>query len=99
MTQQTASIARLITETYTDWRSVVKVDNVVQASTTYSIDFVNGTITFNSALTGSEVVKCSYSHINGVTDASEFIINPPSGKKYVLEHVETQFSKNKLLFH
>jgi len=74
------------------WGTIVKIDDVVQTSG-FTIDFALGKITFTSDQTGN-TIKASYSHINGVTDASEFIICPMPNKNLIVEHLEVNFSKS-----
>jgi hypothetical protein len=78
---------------HADWRTVVKVNDVVQSTSTYTQNFAAGTITFNSSKAG-DTVKATYWHINGVTNHSEWLLTPPAGKRYAIEHVEMQFSQN-----
>lgn len=73
-----------------DWTIIVKVDDVV-VTTGFTVNYASGTVTFTSAQVG--VVKATYWHNNGVDKPSEFLIVPPPGKKYTIEHVEMQFSK------
>lgn len=77
-----------------DYKVIVKVNGVAQAASTYTVNYTDGKITFSSARTLLDVVTASYSHINGVTNPSEWLLVPPAGKKYVIEHVELQFSRN-----
>jgi hypothetical protein len=77
--------------THSAYAVVVRVNSVVQTSG-YSVDFEAGTITFNSSQTGN-TVDCSYSHNDGITNRSEWLLTPPAGKSYILDHVEIQFSK------
>lgn len=77
---------------HTDWDVVVKVNDIVEASANYVINYVTGAITFASSQAGN-TVKATYWHNNGVERPSEFLITPPPGKKYTIEHVEMQFSK------
>jgi len=55
----------------------------------YSVDYVNGTITFNSALGGSDLVRASFSK---APETMTFSIIPSSGKRIRLIHVECQMS-------
>lgn len=76
-----------------DCRIVIKIDDVEQSSG-YSISLPDnpntkgGSVMFDSALTGSEVIKVTYSKESG----SAFILAASSGKKIMLDYVETQFS-------
>ena len=75
---------------HADWRTVVKVDDVVQ-TTGYTQNFATGAITFGASKAGS-TIKCTYWHNNGVSNPSEWLLAPPSGKKMLVQHVELQFS-------
>jgi len=77
---------------HSDWAVVVKVDDVEVAASTYTVDFALGKVTFGSAPGG--VVTATFSHNDEVTNMSDFIVCPPPGKRYLIEHVEVQFSKN-----
>lgn len=77
-----------------DWTVVVKVNDIV-VTTGFTINYAAGTITFASAQAG--IVKATYWHNNGVSMPSEFLIVPPPGKKYTIEHVELQFSKTTIM--
>lgn len=75
-----------------DCTIVVKVNDVVQSSG-YSITFpaVNtkgASVVFDSALSGGDVVKVTYSKEAG----SAFEVVAASGKQILLDYVETQFS-------
>jgi hypothetical protein len=76
---------------HADWAVSVKVDSVVQSASTYSINFASGTITFNSSQSG-KTVQATYWHTDGVTNPSEWLLVPPTGKKFIVEHVELQIS-------
>lgn len=82
---------------------IVKVNDVVQTEQDphdahinggtngdYVVDYSAGTVTFHSALTGSDEVKISY---YGVTD-SVFTVEPNPGKQLSIEHVDVQFSSD-----
>jgi disulfide oxidoreductase YuzD len=77
-------------------RPIIKVNetvvsfNPVSIANTYSIDYTNNEITFNPALTVSDVVTATYYSVND----SVCIIEPLAGKKLRIEKVECQFSKN-----
>jgi hypothetical protein len=79
---------------HADWRTIVKVDDVVQ-TTGYTQNFAAGSITFGASKAGT-VVKCTYWH-NSVANPSEWLLAPPSGKKLVIQHVELQFSVGTVL--
>lgn len=78
------------------YRVVVKVDDVEKteqdphagSSGDYTVDYAAGTVTFLSALTGTEVVTVTYHYANGST----FIVAPTAGKMLLVEKVEVQFS-------
>lgn len=78
-----------------DYSVKVYVDDVEQAenppgttSGNYSVNYDTGDVTFNSALTGSEVVTADYSYAGG----SKWTVEPTQGKKLALRAVEVQFS-------
>lgn len=75
-----------------EYRVIVKVNSVVQ-TTGYTVNFTSGSVTFSSSQTGNTVVA-TYYHNDGITDRSEFLLNPPATRVFRLEHVEMQFSKN-----
>lgn len=69
----------------------VEVDSVSKTEDIdYTVNYSNGTITFNSALQGTETVTMSYYYESG----SELKIQPPSGKKLRIVASEVNFSKN-----
>lgn len=82
---------------HADWDVIVKIDDVVTASTDvtngWSVNYATGDVTFNNSQSG-KTIKCSYSHNDGVTNASQWILNPPSGEMYTIEHVEVNVSKD-----
>jgi hypothetical protein len=74
---------------------VVTVDDVVKTedpmygdTADYSVDYVNGTVTFHTEQTGT--VKVSYSHVQD----SQYILKPAAGKMYELSDAEIQFSSD-----
>lgn len=71
----------------------VYVNGTPADSSTYAIDFDLGKVTFNSSQTGN-TITADYWHNDGVSNPSEFLINPPPGYLYLIEHVELQFSVN-----
>jgi hypothetical protein len=75
-----------------DYEYIIKVDDIVQTSG-FTVDYVTGIVTFDSSQSG-KTVKATYSHNDGVTFRSEFIVTPPAGKKYLIEHMECQFSQS-----
>jgi len=69
----------------------VKIDATAKTEDTdYAVDYEAGTITFSSALAGTETVTMSYYYQNG----SEFKIIPDSGKMTRIIASEVNFSKN-----
>ena len=76
---------------HADWAISVSVNGVVQATSAYTINFAAGTVTFISSQAGN-TITCTYWHNDGVTHPSEFILVPPTGKKFTVEHVELQVS-------
>lgn len=77
----------------TDWAVSVKVNGTSVSSSTYTVDYVNGKITFNSSQSGN-TVQVTYWTNDGVTKPSEWLLVPPAGKKYIVQHAEVQFSVN-----
>jgi hypothetical protein len=77
---------------HADWRVAVKVNDVVQATTAYTVDFPAGAITFGSSQSGN-TIKATYWHLNGISNSSEWLLTPTAGKKFVIQHVEMQFSQ------
>jgi len=80
--------------TYKDhpyFRPVIQIDAVIQTSG-YTINYTTGDVTFDASQTG-KVVKATFFHTDGIANRSNWILNPPAGKKYIIEHVELQFSK------
>ena len=75
---------------HADWAVVVKVNDVVQSSG-YTVNYIDGKITFGATTAGS-AVKVTYWHTDGVTNYGEWLLVPPAGKKYIVEHVEVQLS-------
>jgi hypothetical protein len=74
---------------------VVTVDDVAKTEdpmygdvVDFSVDYVNGTVTFHAEQTGT--VKVSYSHVQD----SQYILKPPAGKVYVLSDAEIQFASD-----
>jgi len=75
---------------FSKYEVTVKVDDVV-VTTGFTVDFTLGKVTFGSSQTG--VVKASFYHNDGVTNRSNYLIKPVTGMKFLVEHVELQFSK------
>ena len=74
-----------------DWKTIVKVNDVIQTGG-YVVNFIDGKVVFADSQSG-KTIKVTYWH-NNIANHSEFLIVPPPGKKYVVEHVEMQFSNN-----
>lgn len=79
---------------------IVKVDDITKTENSpnisdadFSVDYTTGTVTFNEALVGTEVVKVTY---NKVID-SVWRVVPLAGKKLRLTAVELQFSDDGIL--
>lgn len=77
---------------HSTWDVVVKVNDVILTSG-YIIDYSAGTITFDESQEGN-TIKVSYWHTDGVSKRSEWILKPPTGKTWLINHVELQFSKS-----
>ena len=67
----------------------IYVNDVLQSLSVYTINHPSGTITFNSALQPTDVVKADYYYAT----TSAYKVTPPSGKKWRLYRTEVQFSK------
>jgi len=76
---------------HSDFDVIVMKNGVVQSSG-FSVDHLLGKVTFDSPLDPGDTVTASFNHLNEVSRASEWILTPPAGYKYVVEHVEMQFS-------
>ena len=63
-------------------------DNGVEQTSGYTIDYIAGTVTFDSAPTGP--VTCDYYY----GDDATWTLEPDAGKYISLEHSELQFAKN-----
>lgn len=75
-------------------RPVVKVNGTEKVlATDYTVDFVNGKITFLASQSGN-TVTCSYYHTNNVDRRSEWLLHPPAEKAFLLDYIEVQFSQN-----
>lgn len=77
---------------YDKWEVVVKANDVVVTSG-YTVNYRNGTVTFDASQEG-KTIKATYWHNDGVTNPSEYLIVPPTNHRLLVEHVEMQFSKN-----
>jgi hypothetical protein len=84
------------------YRVVVKVNDVEQTEEDphvaspngdYVVDYVNGTITFHTALTAPDVVKVTYHHVQDST----YTLKPGSGKKLEIVKSEVQFSTDMVM--
>jgi hypothetical protein len=80
-----------------DYGVVVKVDTVAKTENSpgasggdFSVDYTNGDVIFNEALTGTEVVTITYSKVL----SSLHKIAPPNGYILRVAYVEVQLSKN-----
>jgi len=69
----------------------VTVDDNPVDPADYTINFPAGSVTFNSPQSGT--VRATFWHNDGVLNPSDFILNPPPGWCFRIEHVEIQFSK------
>lgn len=56
----------------------------------YSIDYLNGAVTFLSPLQSGDVVKVTYHYQNG----SEYVLKPEAGKSLKIKSAEVQFTKD-----
>jgi hypothetical protein len=63
-------------------------------SSEYSVDFENGSVSFNSPQVGS--ISADFWHNDGVSSSNlaDFIIKPQAGYSLRIQHVEIQVSKN-----
>lgn len=74
------------------FKVVVKKNDVVVTSG-FIIDYTLGKVTFNSANSGSDVIKVSYRYAN----SSLFELSPTTGKILRVDYIEVQFSKGCVL--
>jgi hypothetical protein len=72
-----------------DWGVVVKKDGIVLKSSEYRVDFREGKVAILDGKPGK--VTATYSHNDGVSACSEYILMPRAGEKYTIDHVELQF--------
>ena len=72
---------------------VVVIVNDVEKTSGFTVNYANGTITFDSSQTGN-TVKATFWHNKDVSNRSEFIVSPLLDTTLVLKYVELQFSKN-----
>lgn len=75
---------------HSDWATTVKVDSV-SVTEGFAINFAAGTITFEASQAG-KTVTVTYWHNNNVSHPSEWLLTPPAGKKYLVQHMEMQAS-------
>lgn len=59
----------------------------------YSIDHSTGAVTFNTPPANGVVIAANYWYVPD-TALGSFIIKPPTGKKWIIDTVEAQFSKD-----
>lgn len=78
---------------HSEYDVIVKKNGVTQ-TTGFTIDYRTGTVSFTAPLDPSDAVTATFYHLNGVSRPSEWLLTPPAGFKYVVEHVEMQFEKN-----
>ena len=67
------------------YNPVIKINDVIQNSN-YTINFANGTVTFDSDQS-SNSIKATYRY----AQTSEFILTPPSNQKWILLNATGQF--------
>jgi len=75
-----------------DWVHSVSV-NGTPVTTGFTVNFVDGTITFGSSQSGNTVTATYWTN-NGVTQPSEWLLVPPAGHKFTIQCVELQYSTN-----
>jgi hypothetical protein len=81
-------VVEVSTDGGTNW--TIKTENTFdETDGDYSVNYTAGTITFNSALGGSDQVRASFSK---APTAMTFTIKPDAGKRIRLIHVESQIS-------
>jgi hypothetical protein len=78
---------------HADWDVAVYVDAVLASTSTYTVNYTAGTVTFNSSKAGSTITATYWTN-NGVTNPSEWLFQPGSGKKFIITCVELQYSMN-----
>lgn len=78
---------------------VVKVNGVTkteadpgQTNNDFHVDYENGNVIFHSSQAGNTVTATYWYAVTG-----DFTVAPPAGKKFVLQRVEVQFSRNIIL--
>lgn len=74
---------------HANWAASITVNG--SAASNFTIDYALGTVTFGSSQTGNTVVA-TYWHNDGIAHPSEWLLTPPAGKKYLVEHMEMQAS-------
>ena len=62
--------------------------NDVAVTTGFTVNYTNGTVTFSSANQPEDVIKMSYYY----AQTSKYEFTPPSGKCWLMNHIEAQFS-------
>jgi hypothetical protein len=73
----------------------VRVNDVAKTlDTDFTVDYDAGSITFNSALSGPDVVKVTYWYVDNVAGNSIFTLQPAAGKILVMLGAELQFSED-----
>ena len=80
------------TSDHSKWDVDIRVDGVAVA-TGFTINYQTGVLTFDSPQTG-KTVTATYWHTSGVVKPSLWVLNPGPGKKFTIEHIEVQMSKN-----
>lgn len=75
---------------HADWALTVKVDGATVTSG-FTVNYAAGTVTFDSSKSGS-AITATYWHNDGLTHPSEWLLVPPTGKRYTVEHTELQIS-------
>ena len=73
---------------------VVVKKNGTTVTSGFSINYHEGKVVFESPNDPADEVTATFYHLNGVARPSEWILTPPPGFKYLIEHVELQFENN-----
>jgi hypothetical protein len=83
-------VVEVSTDGGTNWTT--KTENTFdQTDGDHSVDYANGTVTFNSALGGSDQVRASFSK---AASTMTYTLKPDAGKRVRLIHVEAQIAKD-----
>lgn len=87
-----------IFESRDKYRLIVKINGEIIYNTdlTYSwtINYMTGDIMFNNRVPNDKTITVDYyAHDESVINKSLFVLKPPPGQGYIIEHVETQFSQ------